>query len=47
MYDPKSMKADEFIDHGEIMETLAYADQHKKDAALIDSILEKAKLYRQ
>ena len=44
MYDPKSMKADEFIDHGEIMETLAYADQHKKDAALIDSILEKAKL---
>ena len=29
MYDPKSMKAEEFIDHQEIQETLAYADAHK------------------
>ncbi|MBQ7099731.1 MAG: [Oscillospiraceae bacterium] len=44
MYNPKSMKAEEFIDHQEIEETLAYADAHKTDAALIDAIIEKAKL---
>ena len=44
MYNPKSMKAEEFIDHNEIEETLAYADAHKTDAELIDSIIEKAKL---
>ena len=42
MYDPKSLKAEEFIDHQEILESLAYADEHKNDAALIDAILEKA-----
>ncbi len=44
MYNPKSMKAEEFIDHAEIEETLAYADAHKTDAELIDAIIEKAKL---
>ncbi len=44
MYNPKSPKAEEFIDHQEISDTLAYADTHKTDAALIDSILEKARL---
>ena len=44
MYDPKSRKAEDFINHEEILDTLAYADAHKNDAALIDSILEKAKL---
>ena len=44
MYNPKSMKAEEFIDHQEILDTLAYADAHKEDAALIDEILEKARL---
>ena len=44
MYNPKSMKAEEFIDHQEILDSLAYADAHKTDAALIDSILEKARL---
>ena len=43
MYDPKSPKAEEFIDHQEILDTLAYADAHSSDAALIDSILEKAR----
>jgi 2-iminoacetate synthase len=37
------MKAEEFIDHQEILDTLAYADAHKTDAALIDQIIEKAK----
>ena len=36
MYDPKSMKAEEFIDHQEILDTLAWAEEHKADAALID-----------
>ena len=44
MYNPKSLKAEEFISHEEILETLDYAEQHKNDMPLIDSILEKAKL---
>ena len=36
MYNPKSRKAEEFIDHQEILESLAYADAHKTDRALID-----------
>lgn len=43
MYDPKSRQAEEFIDHQEILDTLAYADAHKTDAALIDQILVKAR----
>ena len=43
MYNPSSMKAEEFIDHQEILDTLAYADEHKKDKELILGILEKAK----
>lgn len=43
-YDPKSLKAEEFICHDEIMETLAYAEANKSNAALIDQILEKARL---
>lgn len=43
MYDPRSMKAEEFICHEEIEETLAYAQAHKNDRALITSIIEKAK----
>lgn len=46
MYNPKSMKAEEFIDHQEILDTLSYADAHKTDAELIDAILEKAKLHK-
>ena len=42
MYDPKSRKAEEFIDHEEILATLAYADEHKDDMELIDNILKKA-----
>ena len=43
MYDPKSKHAEEFIDHQEIMETLAYAQAHKTDRELIDRILDKAR----
>lgn len=44
MYDPKSAKAEEFICHEEIVDSLAYAEANKNNAALIDEILEKAKL---
>ncbi len=44
MYDPKSMKAEEFIDHEEVMASLAYGEANKDNMELIDSILEKAKL---
>ena len=44
MYDPKSRKAEDFINHEEILDTLAYADAHKNDMAVIDAILEKARL---
>ena len=44
MYDPKSMVADDFINHDEIMETLRYASENKSNRALIESIIEKAKL---
>ena len=43
MYNPKSNKAEEFIDHQEILDTLAYADQNKDNLELIDRILAKAK----
>ncbi len=42
MYNPKSMKADEFISHEEILETLKYADENKENYELIDSIIAKA-----
>lgn len=42
MYNPKSLKAEEFIDHQEILDTLAYADANKNNMELIDSILKKA-----
>lgn len=42
-YNPHSLKADEFINHEEILETLKFADEHKKNFPLIDDILEKAR----
>lgn len=43
MYNPKSSKAEEFICHEEILETLDYAAKNKNNAGLIDEILEKAR----
>ncbi len=42
MYDPKSSKAEEFICHGEILETLAFAESKKQDKEYIESVLAKA-----
>ena len=43
MYNPKSLKAEEFINHQEILDTLAYADENKSNVAVIDQILQKAR----
>lgn len=42
MYDPKSLKAVEFIDDTEIRETLEYAEKNKNNHELIEQILAKA-----
>ena len=47
IYNPKSMKAEEFINDGEIQATLAYAEENKNNIALIDAILEKARPKKQ
>ncbi len=42
MYNPKSMKAEEFISHEEILRTLDYAEANKNNLELIEEILAKA-----
>ena len=43
MYQVMSSKAEEFISHEEIVESLAYAKENKNNRALIDQILTKAR----
>ena len=42
-YNPKSLKAEEFISDEEILATLEYAEQNKHNVELIEEILEKAR----
>ncbi len=42
-YNPKSLKAEEFIHDGEILATLEYAEANKNNLELIEEILEKAR----
>ena len=44
MYNPKSHKAEEFICHQEVLDTLEYAEKNKNNIEVIDKILAKAKL---
>ncbi|MEL7622710.1 MAG: [FeFe] hydrogenase H-cluster radical SAM maturase HydG [Clostridiales bacterium] len=44
MYNPKSLCAEEFIAHEEVLETLAYAEANKENRELIDAIIAKARL---
>lgn len=44
MYDPSSRHADDFINHDEITETLAFANENASNFALIDQIIAKARL---
>ena len=41
-----SPHAEEFIHNGEILDTIAYAQAHKNDKELIESILQKASTYK-
>lgn len=43
MYDVKSPNTDDFINHQEIIDTLAYADMQAKDTAFVSSLLDKAR----
>ncbi|MGI5900844.1 MAG: [FeFe] hydrogenase H-cluster radical SAM maturase HydG [Desulfitobacteriia bacterium] len=43
MYNPRSTKAQEFISHREVLETLNYARENRNNRGLIREILEKAK----
>ena len=43
MYDTKSSRAEEFINHEEILDTLEYAQKNKDNKELIKSIIEKAR----
>ena len=42
-YNPASPKADEFINHQEILDTLAFADERSRDLDYCRSLLEKAR----
>lgn len=42
-YNPKSLKAEEFINHEEIMDSLAYAHENKSNRKVVFDILNKAK----
>ncbi|MBE6033307.1 MAG: [FeFe] hydrogenase H-cluster radical SAM maturase HydG [Clostridiales bacterium] len=43
MYNPKSLKAEEFISHEEVLKTLEYAEKNKHNRELIGRIIDKAK----
>lgn len=42
-YNPKSLKAEEFINHEEILDSIEYAKKNKSNRELIFSLLERAK----
>lgn len=44
MYNPKSHKAEEFINNEEVLASLDYAQKNKNNIEVIDEILEKARL---
>lgn len=45
-YDKNSLKAEEFINDGEILDSLKFADENKNNLELVDKIIEKARLKR-
>lgn len=46
MYNPKSTKAEEFINNEEILSSIEYANNNKNNIDLIDSIIAKAKSHK-
>lgn len=43
-YDKNSLKAEEFINDREILDSLKFADENKNNLELVDKIIEKARL---
>lgn len=43
MYNIKSLKAEEFINHKEILDMLKYAEENKNNIELIDKIIGKGR----
>ena len=43
-YDKNSLKAEEFINDGEILDSLKFADENKNNLELVDKIIEKSRL---
>ncbi len=43
LYNPKSLRAEEFINNEEILDTIQYAEENKNNVELIDAILDKAR----
>ena len=46
VYNSTSKKAEEFINHEKILETLEYAEAHKNDLEMMAQILEKGRQYK-
>ena len=46
VYNSTSKKAEEFINHEKILETLEYAEAHKNDLEMMEQILEKGRQYK-
>ena len=46
VYNPKSLKAEEFINDGKILDTIAYAEENKNNKELIEALLEKARPHK-
>ena len=42
MYNPKSDKAEEFLDHQETLDTLDYAEKNKLNISLIEILIQLA-----
>ncbi len=43
LYNPKSLRAEEFINNEEILDTIQYAEENKNNVELIDAILDNAR----
>ena len=46
MYNPKSLKAEEFISHEEILKTLDFAEKNSENRPLLEHVLDKAKAHK-
>ena len=42
MFDSKSSRSEDFINHDEIIKVLEYGRDHKNDSEMVDNILKKA-----